>query len=148
MTHGNINGQGSFSAWSISPSHNFAPAEEENSMTRANLTAQHNGYSSSLMTAAPGGVSQGTSSLNHDQAGISGLYPIEEWLGVEEAHVADQDFIPADNGMQFSMPMITTVITSVDLSSAAKSQGLAIISFLTSDDIKFVYLHNKQTVYD
>uniref|UniRef100_A0A453LYB6 Uncharacterized protein n=1 Tax=Aegilops tauschii subsp. strangulata TaxID=200361 RepID=A0A453LYB6_AEGTS len=97
LTHGNINGQGSFSAWSISPSHNFAPAEEENSMTRANLTAQHNGYSSSLMTAAPGGVSQGTSSLNHDQAGISGLYPIEEWLGVEEAHVADQDFIPADN---------------------------------------------------
>lgn len=53
----------------------------------------------------------------------------QEWLGVEEAHVADQDFIPADNGMQFSMPMITTVITSVDLSSAAKSQGLAILSF-------------------
>lgn len=67
-------------------------------MTRANLTAQHNGYSSSLMTAAPGGVSQGTSSLNHDQAGIvNALYRIEQFLGVQEAHVADQDFIPANN---------------------------------------------------
>ncbi|KAM3278502.1 hypothetical protein ACQJBY_046019 [Aegilops geniculata] len=97
LTHGNINGQGSFSAWSISPSHNFAPAEEDNSRTHANVTAQHNGYSSSLMTAAPGGVSQGTSSLNHDQAGIvNASYTMEELLGVAEAHAADQDFIPAE----------------------------------------------------
>lgn len=67
-------------------------------MAHANLTAQHDGYLNSLMTAAPGGVSQGTSSLNHDQAGIvNALYTIEEFLGVEEAHVADQDFIPANN---------------------------------------------------
>ncbi|VAI22637.1 unnamed protein product [Triticum turgidum subsp. durum] len=97
-TQGNIDGTGSFPAWSISPSHNFAPAEEENSMTRANLTAQHNGYSSSLMTAGPGGVSQGTSSLNHDQAGIvNASYTMEELLGVAEAHVADQAFIAANN---------------------------------------------------
>ncbi|KAI4966950.1 hypothetical protein ZWY2020_034661 [Hordeum vulgare] len=99
LTHGNINGQGSSSVWSISPSHNFAPAEEDSSMTRTYLTAQHNGYSSSLMTAAPGGVSQGTSSLNHDQAGtVNALYTIEELLGVvEEAHVAGQGFIPPNN---------------------------------------------------
>ncbi|XP_044947768.1 uncharacterized protein LOC123397185 [Hordeum vulgare subsp. vulgare] len=99
FTHGNVDGQGSFSAWSISQSHNFAPAEENNSMTRTYLTAQHNGYSSSLMTAAPGGVSQGTSSLNHDQSGtVNALYTIEELLGVvEEAHVAGQGFIPPNN---------------------------------------------------
>uniref|UniRef100_A0ACD5WFD4 Uncharacterized protein n=1 Tax=Avena sativa TaxID=4498 RepID=A0ACD5WFD4_AVESA len=98
--------QGSFSGQPTIPSHIVLPVPKDDFIGSGSLTGQQNGSLSSLMTDAPGtsclvtdGVSQGTTSLNHDEAdNLSDL--IEALLG-EEAPGADQDFIPANNGMLF-----------------------------------------------
>ncbi|KQK12923.1 hypothetical protein BRADI_1g06900v3 [Brachypodium distachyon] len=104
LTHGNIlDGQGSFSAQSIIPSHNSVPAEEDYLVTGVSLTTQHNQYSSSWTTHGPGtsfpvtgGVSQGTSSLNPQTDIFSGLPSIEE-LSELDSYVAGLEFVPANS---------------------------------------------------
>uniref|UniRef100_A0ACD6A9T2 Uncharacterized protein n=1 Tax=Avena sativa TaxID=4498 RepID=A0ACD6A9T2_AVESA len=100
---GNIlNSQRSFSGQPTIPPHIVLTVPKDDFIGGGSLTGQQNGYLSSLMTDAPGtsclvtdGVSQGTTSLNHDEADNFNEL-IEALLG-EEAPGADQDFIPANN---------------------------------------------------
>ncbi|KAM0899684.1 hypothetical protein ACQ4PT_021185 [Festuca glaucescens] len=104
LNQGNIlNGQESLPAQPTVPSYNFPPVSGDDWTTGASLIGQQNGFLSSSTTDAPGtscpvtdGFSQGTSSINHDEDGIFSEL-LEKLLGEEEAHGADQDFIPANN---------------------------------------------------
>ncbi|CAM0876554.1 unnamed protein product [Alopecurus aequalis] len=98
LIQGNIlNGQGPLSGQPTIPPHILLPIPEDNLLTDASLTGHQNGYLSSLVTDAPDGVNQGSSSLNHFRADIwSGLPPNEELLELQ-AHLTDQHFTEDNN---------------------------------------------------